>query len=398
LQNSRDSFFGGHAALTPYNFRVAELAGLRLLRLHPPLLTKWLVVEPEPDQFVFHTAGVERATERGFQVVGTLGTTPEFYSSAPDGKATGTPFSNYAPANWKAWKRYVKRTINAYQPWIDTWEHWNEPDGGFLQVGPRQDRFKLYMQMLEQTDQVIQEEDFGITLIGGAIVTPRRQFIHNMLQADGGSYLDYLSFHHYGRVPSAQWVEKMNMMRGFRARHGGPLELWHTEGGAWLHTAPTWLKTSGLDNTGLESMAEGAATLVKTMTMLKALGIRKHFHYPSQIHQAGHIVYRHGHNLADVNGIPHAQFGAHAAAVWLLEEAEGLHYEQRTVEGTKVSVAHFRRHGEPLLVAWSKQPVSSSLVREIAEADQKCLIYDMMGNNMDRPEKITRFPVYFWMK
>lgn len=397
LKESSDSFFGGHADMTPYNLRIAELVGMRRLRLHPPINTKWVVVEPEPGTFVFHTTGIERACEQGFQIVGTLGTTPTFYSSAPEGKATGNVFSNYAPADWEAWERYVARTIEAYRPWIDTWEHWNEPDGGFLKVRPDQDRVALYMEMLKRTAAVVERNNYDIRLIGGAIVTPRRPFAEAVLHAGGSAYFDVFSFHHYGRTPEAQMVKLLNGLRGYPARRGGPATLWHSEGGRWLNYSPSWLSTAGLDQSGPDSLADGAASLTCTMAMLKAMGVGKHFHYPSNAHPAGHIIYRHGHNLTDINGIPHPLFGAHAAAVWLLEEAEGIGFEYRQANDAEVGLAEFRRDGRPLWVFWSDRETDLEAVSQVVKLSEG-QAFDMMGNKIELPEKLGRFPIYWWAR
>lgn len=401
LKQCSDSFFGGHCELTPYNLHVAELAGFRWLRLHPPLHTKWVVVEPQPYEFVFHTAGVERAASQGFQILGTFGTTPTFYSSAPPGKATGNVFSNYAPTDWVAWKQYIRRTVEAYRPWIHSWENWNEPDGGFLQVRPDQDRVQIYMQILEATNQVLSELDFRVVHTGGAIASLHRPFMKSVLDAGGGRFMNRLSFHHYGDVFRPDLFARLQQIRGYAGEQGGPLEVWHTEGGRWLHNSPSWLKTSGIDNSGLVSIGEGAASLTRMIAMLKAAGIRKHFHYTSHTHPAGHTVYRHGHNLADVNGIPHAQFGSHTAAVWLLEEAEGIHFGYRDISsgrnGAQVAVAEFRRAGRPLYVIWSDRPVAAEAISELARTEE-VRAFDMMGNGITPPAEITRDPVYYWLE
>jgi hypothetical protein len=395
LKSVKDSFFGGHFQLTPNDLHIAKRGGFRWLRLHPPLCTKWLVVEPEKGEFAFSLSGAKRAKAMGFHILGTFGSVPEFYSSAQEGMATGSVFTNFAPNDWQAWEDYCALVMRVFGPYIDHWENWNEPDGGFLRVGPGQDRLDLFMKLSEHAYQAARSTIGDVTLVGGAVATLGRSLLFDGLEAGLGEYCDAVSFHHYGFTPDRRLIEKIESLSGRTGRDGKELGVWHSEGGLWLSVGGSWLKTTGLPNLGGTSMTEAAAELVKTMAVLKAIGVRKHFHYSGCGHQAGRIVYRNDcANLIDINGIPHAVFGAHAAAVLLLEGAEGKGFEERKVDNAILSVARFEREGKPILVVWSDRPVPLDRVAEFDPGTTK--VFDMMGNGIDVDDAtgIEPTPVY----
>jgi len=395
LKQVRDSFFGGHFRLTPYNLHIAEQGGFRWLRLHPPLCTKWLVVEPQKGRFSFSLAGVKRARSIGFRILGTLGSVPTFYSSAPSGKASASVFANYAPSQWPAWREYCLRTMQAFGPYIDHWENWNEPDGGFLRVRKDQNRLDLFMKLHEQTYHAVRSANLPVTLVGGAVASLGRPLLWDALEAGVGKYCDAVSFHHYGPAPDRRLVNKIRALFGRPGRGGKELEVWHSEGGFWLATSRSWLKTAGIPATGLASMTEAAAELVKTLAVLKAIGVRRHFHYADFAHPAGRIAYR-GEcaNLIDVNGIPHAAFGAHAAAVLLLEGSRGQGLEERKIDEANVRIARFERHGKPLWVLWSDRPIPLSRIHPFAPATTRA--FDMMGNplRLNEQTRLGTTPIY----
>jgi hypothetical protein len=131
------------------------------------------------------------------------------------------------------------------------------------------------------------------------------------------------------------------------------------------------------------------------MALLKAIGVKKHFHYTGCGHQAGRIVYRNGfQNLIDINGIPHAAFGAHAAAVLFLEGAEGRGFEERNAADASARLARFERGSEEIVVLWSDKPVP--LVQFPEFSPRSVHAFDMMGNRIGDPENASTgaSPIY----
>ena len=113
------------------------MLGVSWLRMHPPLGTKWFIVEPEKNRFQFIDQPIQYAKKLGFHILGSLDTTPRWASSAPNHlqneKAQG--YRAYPPEDISDWEHYVSQTVAHYKGVIDHWEIWNEPDsGGFFKL------------------------------------------------------------------------------------------------------------------------------------------------------------------------------------------------------------------------------------------------------------------------
>jgi hypothetical protein len=396
-----DSFFGGHVSLTPYNLLIAEKAGFCWLRLHPPLTTKWMVVEPRKDEFVFNTAGVARARQQGFHILGNFDTTPAFRAdAAPADAAKSTWYTSFAPASLDDWSNYVRRTAKAFAPYIDHWEVWNEPDGGFLRVRDGQDKEQVYLKLVEAARKAVNEAEPGAKLIGPTVATLERPFATHVLAKGLGKSLDGLSFHLYSEDlgPEEKRPPLLDQIQALRNAEieGGTenLPLWHTEGGIWLQHGNTWLKTTGKPPIVTTSVADAASTLVRTAVALKAMGVTHHFMYAAYASPAGRVVYRDEcSGMIDVNGIPHAALGAHAAMVAMIEEATPVKFEQIAAGSAKVSVARFRKGDTPITVLWSRQPATLAAIPDL---DAHATAYDMMGNPipLDATTTVGLSPIY----
>ena len=57
--------------------------GVKWLRMHPPLGTKWSVVEKEKGHFRYYDKEISLAKDAGSQVLGSLDQTPRWASDAP---------------------------------------------------------------------------------------------------------------------------------------------------------------------------------------------------------------------------------------------------------------------------------------------------------------------------
>jgi len=387
LRESSDSFFGGHVNLSPYNLVIAEKLGFRWLRLHPPLTTKWVVVEPEKGKFVFDTRGPERAHEQGFQLLGTLDTTPRFYALGdPKETAKQTWFNSFAPSDRKAWQRYVLETTKAFSAFIVNWEIWNEPDGGFLRVPEGISKEKVYVDIQTQTREALDGVDRKVFLVGNAVASLDRSFTITQLELGGGKQVDALSFHLYNetkspeaKIPALQ--PQLAKMKTFPNRSGTTPEIWHTEGGVWLSDGRSWLRSANIPTGTLATIQDAATALVRTAVALKAMGVHRHFQYGSFADPAGRIVYRDEcSGVIDVNGIPHPAGAAHAAAVFMLEGTQPIGLEVLEVGAARVTMATFSKGNELLTVVWSTQNVRLGAIESLDwESAAGC---DIMANDL----------------
>ena len=260
----KDSFFGGHVALTPYNLDIAERLGMRWLRLHPPLTTKWVTVESEKGKFKFNTDDVALAYQRGFHLLSIFDTTPWFYADAPLAEAKkSTWFHSYPPKDWDAWRNYVQKTATAFAPYIQNWEIWNEPDGGFLQIRPGEEKATEYVKIVTQTRKALDDAHIQLNLIGNVAANLGRPFTQDELKLGGGSLVDELSFHFYGeelspdeRKPSL--ADQLAGMRKFPNRSGSVPPLWMTEGGMWLDDSKSWLRSAQVPTSQVTTFSDTA--------------------------------------------------------------------------------------------------------------------------------------------
>lgn len=386
---SPDSFFGGHVNLSPYNLLIAQRAGFRWLRLHPPLITKWIIEETQKGHLVFDTAGVARAKQLGFTLLGNFDTTPAFYADAPPADAARSAwYASYPPADMDAWSNYVTQTAKAFGPYISHWELWNEPDGGFLRVRSGQDKAQVYLHLAQVTRPVLDAAEPGAQLIGPTLEGPGRPFGPEVLSQGAAKVFDAISFHFYGDNldPAEQRPSLAAQLDGLQKAAiqgcGKPLPLWDTEGGIWLNQGNTWLKTTGVPATAATTVFDAAHTLVRTAVTLKAMGIARHFMYAAFATPSGRMIYRDEcSGFIDVNGIPHAALGAHAAMVSLLDDAAPIGFSQVDVGPAKVSLAQFKKGNGTISAVWSRLPVKLAAIPGIDVAHVTA--FDMMANPLE---------------
>ncbi len=398
LKDVKDSYFGGHFNMTPYNLSIAENGGYRWLRMHPPMNTKWEVVEPQPGKFRFDSAGIKRAHAMGFRILGSFQATPDFYADVPKGKQNDW-WDNWAPKeeHKDAYKRYVSETARAFNDYIRAWEIWNEPDICFLNVPPGRDRTKAYLDLCRHTSEALAEAGLDeLALIGGAVTDNDTPFTLAILEQGVGKVIDAFSFHHYRADMGALAHRKARIetWRTFHNRHGKALPIWQTESGIVTGVGPSWLLTSGRIPEPGHEMNVVAARTVQNLVFYKAIGVAKFFTYPLLAHPAGRTISRSNwESVIDVNGIPYSPLPAHAAAVYFLEEAEPAGVEIIERDGIQIVIASFNKQGRSIRVAWSSRPIILGKAMKLPMDEQA--IFDMMGNPAGSPSHLSGEPLYF---
>ena len=387
-----DSFFGAHSLLTPYSLNIAEKAGFRWLRMHPPAITRWVVADdPVTGELNFPLTGVQRASQMGFKILGLFYTTPKRFrfSGAPDN-------SNALPGDWDAYENYVTSAATVFTPYIQHWEIWNEANSGFLIVPTGVHKWDAYLELAQHTRNAIENAGINLTLIGPAATTPKHDFWQNYLDLGGAAELDGLSFHYYySALSEPMLTNSLDLMKSYLNRSGQPPEIWHTEGGL---SGTNWLKTARLPEINTVSADVAARTVVRIASELKSMGLKRHFQYANFAHQAGRLVYRNGYqSMINVNGIPHGAIVAHANMVRFLEGASPLSSQTITASnGAKVKLLHFSKGGTSRIVAWSNRPVFASSIPELSSGLSRA--YDLMGNRIGSPAgdvTLTIDPTFF---
>lgn len=393
-----DSYFGGHVDFTPYNLEIARKGGFRWLRMWPPLVATWIAAEPRPGVWNFQTADVKRASAMGFQITGILGTTPDFKADIDPKNPVSNRWSHsYSPKSMNDWKQYVAKCISAFAPNVKTWEIWNEPDGGYLMVKPEQKKADVYISLLKAARQVIDSAGKPITLMGPALASINAPLGTEILEKDGGKYMDAFSFHFYslaagGSNPDDAFVlPVLDKYRTYKNNKGQTMPLWHTEGGMYLQGAQSWLSSYRIPVSSPASKPAAAAAMVRAALFFKAMGVKRYFDFELGATAAGHEM---NNDLTtgfiEVTGIPGPGLAAHAAMVAITEDAEPAGFEDKTFKDAHLKIAHFRSTSGRINVYWSDQPIS---LKKLLKQPGKVL--DMMGNAVDgATATIGEYPLY----
>lgn len=397
-----DSFFGGHAKLTPYNLHIAEKMGYRWLRLYPPLVTQWMAVEPEKGDWNFDTRGAARAHELGFKLMAGFSSTPEWAAGvSPKLAAKSRWWSSWPPAKWSDWQTYVQKTQEAFGSYVQTWEVWNEPDGKFLQVPGSQNKPEVYVDLLRTAEEALKDVRDEIDLIAGAVVTLHRPFTRDVLDLGASQYIDSYSFHYYGgyvaeRSPDeTSDLEEIEHIRSFQNRNGEPVDVWVTEAGV---KAPSWLETMRIANKRQTTIAGYAHTLIRSAIFYKAVGATRFFHYEGFANPSGSISYRRETAIVDVDGVPQPSVAAYAAMVHFLEGTKPLSFDVISVGESEPRLARFKKAEQEILVLWSRKTLE---INELPDLDLTLWeAYDMMGNPIEDIQSIvlTLAPIYLLEK
>jgi hypothetical protein len=395
-----DSYFGGHVDLSPYNLEIARKAGYRWLRMWPPLLTTWIAGEPKPGIWNFPTDVVARAARQGFQLSGILGTAPDFKADIDSKSSVGNRWSHgYPPGSLTEWKEYVARCTNAFYPYIHTWEIWNEPDGGYLQVKPGTKKAEIYLSLLKAAREVLDSVAKPITLMGPAVANINTSLGWEVLQQGGGRWMDAFSFHFYslaagGDNPDDAYVlPLLQKFRTYRNRLGEPMPLWHSEGGMYLQGAQSWLPVYRIPSSSPAKKQFGAASMVRAALFFKAMGVKHYFDFELTATAAGQEI--NGDMTAgfiEVTGIPGPGIAAHAAMVAITEDTDPAGFDDFPFHSARVKVAHFKKATATIDVYWSDR---ATPLKESAKLKPTDKVLDMMGNPVAPEAALTgEFPLY----
>ncbi len=379
-----DSFFGGHPLLKPCSLAVARRVGIRWIRLHPPLDTKWAVVEPVEGRWDFPKAGLKRASAMGFRILGSLDQTPDHRADTPDApRRTWRGLGNYPPKDWSAWREYVRRVMAAY-PFIKHWEVWNEPDlRGFMEDPFDADRHgrtraELYLKFVRHTRQAVEQSRADVQIAVGAVANVRSEFQQNMLSAGAAKYADIVSFHHYG-IDAPDLRKLVRQMQKQTGADGNAVEVWHSEGAGTIPIC-SWLRESRYPHQEPEAVSHLCAATATQMIAYKAMGVRRYFHYPGPTAgPQGRFVYRNDFAYgSDVSGLPLPLWASYAACVRILEGAQPAGLKELDVDGNVVWRASFLKNDKRIDVVWSKTALPLADLPGLSTEGRTVL--DMMGN------------------
>ncbi|MDZ4198023.1 MAG: hypothetical protein U1E27_01925, partial [Kiritimatiellia bacterium] len=126
------------------------------------------------------------------------------------------------------------------------------------------------------------------------------------------------------------------------------------------------------------------------------LGVRRHFHY-SAVNNAGQVWRTECNSLVDIDGSARPSAAAHAAMVWLLDDADPIGIETVNVDSADVRVASFRSPSRGTIrVVWSRTPIAAARVPKLLDGARE--IRDLMGNPVIGPAELSAAPIYILVR
>ena len=214
-----DFLLGAHLRFDRENTALADDSSLRLkqaldwgisgVRMHPPLSTKWWMVEPEQGKFVFHDEVVDEPGKFNISVLGLLDGTARFASTAPpdvlQSEDAWLGWGAYPPKNIADWENYVYRMVKHFKGRIHCWEVWNEPDHIFLRLPPSEHSRKaaVYLRLLQSAWNAAKRADPNCVIVAGSVTAGGKSFLLECIEMGMLNYCDAVSFHGYGRDQAA---------------------------------------------------------------------------------------------------------------------------------------------------------------------------------------------------
>ncbi|MCD6344150.1 MAG: hypothetical protein J7M17_00890 [Anaerolineae bacterium] len=270
---------------------------------------RWSSIEPHKGSFNFgpHDTMVNRDRAQGLDIVGILGSTPEWAADPSctataarpvrDGfhpqweGATGWPYhcppeTRYepwtGPGSANDWGNYVYQVVSHFRGRVAVWEIWNEPDVGYFWAGTRY----AYAQMLKVGYQAVKAADPDATVLFGGLAywgnTGFYTAVLDVLAADPASaahnyYFDVMSLHLYASVYQTHEIAT-SVMQNVSSRVGSH-PLWLTETGVkvwnedeippgWLGEWPPYYSATA---------AEAAAYVIAAYADARAAGVERIF-------------------------------------------------------------------------------------------------------------------------
>ncbi len=402
--------FGNHARFNRASLDEALKLGVSWLRMHPPLATKWFVVEKDKGHFVYPDEAVALAKGRGFNILGSLDTTPRWASSAPSDlksqEADG--FRSYPARDLADWERYVYQTVLHFKGVIDYWEVWNEPDSSFLNVaGFMGERRKpaVYAELLKAAYRAAKRANPDAVIVAGcsSSQTPE-DWVEKIFSEGAYDYMDVLSFHYYtdgrpGDELGTPTSVHINKIRGLMRKYGKGRQkpIWETESGIMFPgSAYGNLLQVG---PGYRTPEDAATYLVRNYIHLLSSGVEKWFYY-SMV--SSHRIDRaEATGFFEWDGSPRPAAVAYAQLAWALSNTR---FSRVLSLPTGLQGAEFIGPDRAVQIVWDRDRPKNSplpvLIRNPGSYSE-VVVYDMMGAVLERERNVsairvamTQEPVY----
>jgi len=214
---------GIHPNLSTFQLDLNRKMGFSDLRVLSPAATfRWTQVEPSEGQFVWFDKELDRASTRGYRILGNIG-----------GGNSSLPWPRWADngglPNLTKWFNYVEQVVTHYKGRVHYWEVWNEPLYTFSK--------DFYVELLRGTSNIIRRIDPNAKIVGmgGVYSKDWVKDVLTLLGPDYKQYLDVVSTHLYPPKTDPSGGDTEDRARLFKTEVADPfaVEVWNTETGVW---------------------------------------------------------------------------------------------------------------------------------------------------------------------
>jgi len=398
--------FGGHGRFSEAELGAVFRLGVKWLRMHPPLGTKWSVVEKEKGVFNYSDKEIFLAKQAGFQLLGSLDKTPRWASDAPENERR---FWSYPPENMDDWENYVFNIVSHYKGVIDYWEVWNEPDSdGFLKVPSMfgvESKPDVYVALLKRAYHAAKRANPNAVIVAGvATGKPPSRWLAKIFNKGALDYMDVVSFHYYtdGRpgdvldTPMAVEVKKINDL--IKQHTDKKVPVWETESGV-MYPETSYVNLQEVSPSYPVPADEAVAYMVRNYVHLLSSGVEKWFYY--SMVTSHRIDRREATGFFEWDGAPRPLSIAYAV---LSRNLSGLVYSASYEINKSVVAAKFSGKKKDLLVVSAKLWKNNvfhkvSIIRNDLYSGYKVL--NVMGNDIEfslnstsLEFNVSREPVY----
>lgn len=400
------SAFGIHTNSTTRHILMAKAIGANWTRLHDAgtQYIGWAHLEPEPGQWMFYDAELQRFGRYGLKILGLLSTSPLWANYQ------GTPRNGYfdryvEPKDLSQFANYVKVVTTRYKGLIDAYDVWNEPWGtSFWSMGWDADKkeFKRsptasedYYKLQKATYDAALAVDPKLTILGFNTYGGYNgtEWTADLLKFGALDACTDVCYHHYSSPVNGypdDDVSKAYVLAWdaiLKQQKRVPKSVWMTEG-----SPTTYQIANGFYNYTELGMPPDdywaiGDRLSRYMVSLLAQGVDKFFLYTMH----GHGPFTGGvapwTTLVGYDGYLHPCAAAHAALTWQLEDAK---FVKVTAVKPGVYAYLFQADKRAVAVLSTKPGHAAYTLPQIAQAQLR----DLFGNPVAPGTKLGEYVVF----
>lgn len=171
----------------------------------------WDKIQPSQNKWNWSKIDIiiDSLVNRGYILIGTLISTPQWCSSNPDTINYPTLSQRYPPIDTMFWNIYIDSVVSRFHSKIKYWEIWNEPNSGIYFITQNiTDKPFVYYTMLKSAYNIIKSIDSSSNILIGGLTSEVFNkptsilFIDSVFKLGGFNYFDIMNIHLYKNIIS----------------------------------------------------------------------------------------------------------------------------------------------------------------------------------------------------